>query len=229
MTRKKPVKRTKRTPPLSGVRRTSKVKSTGSKQHGKTTSQRIRNGRTRRGGTGGPARRTSSRSVQLPKGRTTKRRASPAPRRKQQTHAPRRQVRKQTHRLSQTKAAIRARGRRNERRLEARVRELQAQVSELTKQPPAPFPTAREFRRAVSSGGGGGGPAIEPPAGYSEVSSGYRQSARSYAAELEEDAEESGEWEPSTTYDDFEDYDYDDYFDDVGDEDEDSYGEDAAR
>lgn len=127
-----------------------------------------------------------------------------------------------------------------ERRLMAQVvatEEAQQRYAEAVRQPPSPFPTPAQFRAAREAAG------LElpenPVAAFRqevirrEVAEipfvAFRQEVlqREREAAREVEPEEFGEFK-SSTYDDLEDYDYDDFFDDVGAEDEDSYGEDAA-
>lgn len=108
-----------------------------------------------------------------------------------------------------------------ERRLLAQVtatEEAQQRYAEAVRQPPAPFP---EPGRAIPR------PAPLPPASEFPLAAFRQESIQREREAVREEPEEFGEFE-SSTYDDLEDYDYDDFFDDVGDEDEDSYGEDAA-
>lgn len=128
---------------------------------------------------------------------------------------------------------------RENRKLQKKVRELQGRLEEATRQPPSPFPTARDFARAAARAEKertqylnsiaealGDEEEDEVAAALPDFPT-YREAALEYTRDEVEDAEEGEEWEESETYQDMLDYDWDDYDEDVGDEDEDSYGEDA--
>lgn len=154
-----------------------------------------------------PSGRAPSRKVQLPARRQAKRKPAKAKARKPTTRRSSKSVRAKQSRLI--------------RKQQAYIKQLESQVTKLTRVAPSPFPTKREFAKARKTEiRGGAAPESVPD---------YPSAIVQHVRDLDENVEESGAWEESESYEDMFDFEWDDYDEDVGDEDEDSYGGDAAK
>jgi len=160
----------------------------------------------------------AGRKVQLPTRPKPKRKRAPAPTRKREPSPRSHPARKKSRGRKQTTL------KKNNRRLLHRVRQLEQQLAEATKQPPSKFPSPRDFAKAAKRRGeGGGGGNVESDSGS------YTGAIHNRSREIADDIEDELEDFENTHYEDMFDWDYDDIYEDVGDEEEDGYGEDAAK